>query len=94
MCPPDTSLARYCRADGFDADYPEKYLPAELLTRLNDEHEWRDGQWWWGWNSLHATRTDTGAPKIAVANIPWGAGYHTVKYWLPEQGCFVDETFG
>jgi hypothetical protein len=31
---------------------------------------------------------------IAVANIAWGLGYHTVKYWLPEEGCYVDKNIG
>jgi hypothetical protein len=89
--PDYTLLGRYMHDDGFDMGYPEQYLPADLLQRLNAKKNWREGDWWWGWDRLRATRTAAGAPKIHVANIAWGQGYHTIKSWLPDTGCFIDE---
>lgn len=87
----NSMFARTCREEGFKEDYPEQYLPDSLIERLNRENEWRDGDWWWGWNRVRATWTSDGAPKIQVANIAWGQGYATIRYWLPHEQRYIDE---
>lgn len=92
--PDHTMSGRYMHDKGFDMSYPEKYLPEELLLRLKEENSWKDGQWRWGWERLQATRSASGAPKIKVASISWGQGYHTEKYWLPEEKRYIEENVG
>jgi hypothetical protein len=71
-----------CPAAG--RDYPEKYLPDDVLTRLKADETWQDDEKFeWGWHQVCAKTDSDGAIKIQVAGISHGQGYHSVKYWLP-----------
>lgn len=92
MYPDYTHIARfYMRDSSYDDDWPEKYLSPDLLEKLHSKKSWREGDWFWGWERLQANRTSSGEPKIQVANISWGLGYHTNKYWMPNRQEYVDE---
>lgn len=59
----------------------EKYLPADVLTRLKADETWKDDEGFsWGWGQLCAETDSDGAVEIKVASIYHGQGYRSVKY--------------
>lgn len=90
-------LARLMRGNcpAVGDDYPEKYLPVDILTRLKANETWTDNAGFqWGWNQLCAEKDSGNSVKIKVAGSYHGQGYHSVKYWLPEKGIYHIEHIG